>query len=174
MLTRHRSRAAHRVHITVRNIRPDDLNAVVELDARVFGEPRPAYFERRLAALDWGDPKSQNICLIAEDSGTGTIVGFVMGTLTSGEFGFTEVTALVDSIAVQPSWRRRGIGRQLASDFIAESARRGARDIYTLVNWSSWEMLKFFDSMSFSLAQTVPLCRRIAETQGETPSEEYQ
>jgi ribosomal protein S18 acetylase RimI-like enzyme len=151
-------------------MRSDDLNAVAELDARVYGEPRHAYFERRLAGLNWGDLASQNIFLIAE-AGTGAIVGFVMGTLTSGEFGFTEVTALVDSIAVQPSWRRRGIGRQLACAFVAESARRGARDVYTLVNWSSWDMLKFFDAMGFYLAQTVPLRLRIGETQAEAKAE---
>lgn len=160
-------RAARRVHITVRTVRAGDLSTLVELDAHIFGEPRHAYFERRLAALDRGDPVSQNICLIAEDGGTGTIVGFVMGTLTSGEFGFTEVTALVDSIAVQPGWRRHGIGRQLTSAFIAESVRRGAREVYTLVNWNSWDMLKFFNALGFCLTQTVPLRQRIGGTQPE-------
>ena len=170
MSTRQTSRAVPRVHVIIRDMRSDDLNVVAELDARVYGEPRRAYFERRLAALDWGDLASQNIFLIAE-AGAGAIVGFVMGTLTSGEFGFTEVTALVDSIAVQPGWRRRGIGRQLASAFVVESARRGARDVYTLVNWSSWDMLKFFDAMGFHLAQTVPLRLRIGETEAEAKAE---
>ena len=37
--------------VAVRPMRPSDLQVVVELDARVFGKPRAAYFERRLAAL---------------------------------------------------------------------------------------------------------------------------
>jgi ribosomal protein S18 acetylase RimI-like enzyme len=172
MSTRQTSRTVQRIYAIVRDMRPDDLNVVADLDARVYGEPRRAYFERRLTALDWGDLASQNIFLIAEAAGA--IVGFVMGTLTSGEFGFTEVTALVDSIAVQPGWRRRGVGRQLASAFVAESARRGARDVYTLVNWSSWDMLRFFDAMGFCLAQTAPLRRRIGEAQAETNTEDRQ
>jgi ribosomal protein S18 acetylase RimI-like enzyme len=174
MSTRQTSRAAQHIHAIVRDMRRDDLNAVADLDARAYGEPRRAYFERRLAALDRGDLASQNIFLIAEAGGNGAIVGFVMGTLTSGEFGFTEVTALVDSIAVQPGWRRRGVGRQLASAFVAESARRGARDVYTLVNWSSWDILRFFDAMGFCLAQTAPLRRRIGEAQAEAKAGERQ
>jgi ribosomal protein S18 acetylase RimI-like enzyme len=143
-------------------MRPDDLGGVVQLDEHVLSEPRHDYFAHRLASLDANEPASHIIGLVAEERGA--LVGFVMGTLTTGEFGFTEVTALVDSIAVDPAWQRRGIGRQLANAFVAASAARGAQDVYTLVNWNSWDMLKFFDSVGFGLAQTVPLRKRIGET----------
>jgi ribosomal protein S18 acetylase RimI-like enzyme len=145
--------------VAIRPVRPADLDAVVELDASVFGSPRRAYFERRLASLGQTGPQVHTIGLVAEASGT--IVGLVMGTLTHGEFGFTQVTALVDSIAVRPDHQRRGIGRQLASAFLAESAAQGASEVYTLVNWNAWDMLKFFDSLGFALAATVPLRRQI-------------
>ncbi len=152
-------RASSRSQITIRAMRLDDLDVVVELDARVFGEPRPAYFERRMASLGQGEPTGQAIALVAEASGA--VVGLVMGTLVFGEFGFAQVTALVDSIAVHPAYQRRGVGRRLASAFLTESAARGAREVYTLVNWNAWEMLKFFDSMGFSLASTIPLRRTL-------------
>ncbi len=152
-------RASSRSQVTIRAMRPADLDAVVELDARVFGEPRPAYFERRMASLGQDEPASHAIALVAEASGA--IVGLVMGTLVSGEFGFAQVTALVDSIAVHPAYQRRGVGRRLANAFLTESATCGAREVYTLVNWNAWEMLKFFDSMGFSLASTIPLRRTI-------------
>lgn len=159
MDTSHAPQAAERSRATIRAMRPDDLDAVVQLDARVFGTPRRAYFERRLAVLAHTAQDGHAIGLVAEDGGA--VVGFVMGSLTNGEFGFSEVTALVDSIAVHPSQRRRGVGQRLASAFVAESAAHGARDVYTLVNWNAWDMLKFFDSLGFSLAQTVPLRLRI-------------
>lgn len=155
----------HPPRATVRAIRASDLEGVVQLDAHVFGEPRHAYFERRLASLDGAAQANHTVGLVAEEDGA--LVGFVLGTLTSGEFGFSDVTALVDSIAVHPDWQRRGIGRQLAEALIAECAARGAREMYTLVNWNSWDMLKFFDSIGFSLAQTVPLRRRIGEPEGK-------
>lgn len=149
---------------TVRVIRASDLESVVALDARVFGEPRQGYFEQRLAALA-SATQAHHIGIVAEEDSV--LVGFVLGTLTSGEFGFAAGSALVDSIAVHPDWRRRGIGRQLAEAFFAEAAARGAHEVYTLVNWNSWDMLKFFDAAGFSLTQTVPLRKRIGEPEGD-------
>ncbi|MDE3229387.1 MAG: GNAT family N-acetyltransferase [Chloroflexota bacterium] len=154
----------HPPRATVRAIRASDLESVVALDARVFGEPRRGYFERRLAALE-SATQANHIGLVAEEDGA--LVGFVLGTLTSGEFGFTVGAALVDSIAVHPDWRRKGIGRQLAEALFTEAAAHGAREVYTLVNWNSWDMLKFFDATGFSLTQTVPLRKRIGEPEGE-------
>lgn len=163
MVTPYPPRAAEGSRAIIRGMRPDDLDAVVQLDTSVSGEPRRAYFERRLASLSPDSLDRHTIGLVAEVDGA--IVGFVMGTLTNGEFGFTDVSALVDSIAVHPDQQRRGIGQRLAGAFIAEGAARGARDVYTLVNWNAWDMLKFFDSIGFSLTQTVPLRLRIGEGQ---------
>jgi ribosomal protein S18 acetylase RimI-like enzyme len=150
--------------VAIRPLRRADLDAVVELDASVFGAPRRAYFERRLASLGQTGPEVHTIGLVAE---TGeAVVGLVMGTLTHGEFGFAQVTALIDSLAVRPEHQQRGIGRRLAAAFLEESAAQGATEAYTLVNWNSWDLLKFFDTLGFVLASTVPLRRRIS-TSGE-------
>lgn len=140
-------------------MRPADLDALVELDALVFGQARPAYFERRLGMLGGSPSHGGAVGLVAEASGR--VVGLAMGTLTAGEFGFTATTALVDSIAVQPAHQRRGVGRQLADAFLAACAAQGAIEVYTLVNWNSWDMLRFFDALGFALASTIPLCRQI-------------
>jgi ribosomal protein S18 acetylase RimI-like enzyme len=159
MPARRSARAPRRVPVALRVMHAPDLDAVVALDARVFGERRPAYFERRLMSFERVEPAPRAIGLVAEESGA--IVGLVMGTLAYGEFGFTQVTALVDSIAVHPEYQRRGIGRALATAFIAESTALGAREVYTLVNWNAWDMLKFFDALGFSIAPTLPLRRSV-------------
>lgn len=164
MVTRRPPHANERIRATIRSMRPDDLDSVVQLDERVFGESRHDYFARRLTALDRRDQASNTIGLVAEEDGA--VVGFVMATLTSGEFGFSEITALMDSIAVHPGRQRHGIGQQLTNALVAESAARGVREVYTLVNWKSWDMLKFFDSMRFGLAQTILLRRPIDEAEG--------
>lgn len=145
--------------MSIRSMCPADLDAIVELDALVFGQGRPAYFERRLGWLSGSESHDGAIGLVAETSGR--VIGLVMGTLTAGEFGFTQTTALVDSIAVHPAHQRRGVGSKLADAFLAACAAQGAIEVYTLVNWNSWDMLKFFDALGFALASTIPLRRQI-------------
>ena len=145
--------------VSIRPMRQTDLSIVVELDAHVFGSSRPAYFERRLVVLDSADSEMRAIFLVAiyQDQ----VIGFVMGTLAYGEFGLTQVTAILDSIAVHPGYQHQGIGQKLAEAFMKQSAKQGASAIYTLVNWDNWTLLKFFHALGFELASTIPLERRI-------------
>jgi ribosomal protein S18 acetylase RimI-like enzyme len=148
-----------RQSISIRAMERADLAVVVELDALVFGDARAAYFERRLAALNEMDADKRMIFLVADDAGT--VIGFVMGTLAYGEFGLTQVTAILDSIAVHPRYQQHGIGRQLIESFIKHGALHGAAAVYTLVSWDNWTLLKVFHSLGFELASTIPLVRRI-------------
>jgi ribosomal protein S18 acetylase RimI-like enzyme len=156
------SEAHESATIVIRAMRPADLDAVVELDASVFGAPRATYFEQRLASPVSDSLPSRTIALVAEEAEVpGRLVGLVMGTLTHGEFGLAQGTALIDSIAVHPRHQREHIGRQLATAFLEAAAAQGAREVYTLVNWNAWDLLRFFDALGFGLATTVPLRRAI-------------
>jgi predicted N-acetyltransferase YhbS len=148
-----------RYDVSIRAMERADLAVVVELDALVFGNVRSAYFERRLAALDENDADARMIFLVADYQDT--VIGFVMGTLAYGEFGLTQVTVILDSIAVHPRYQQQGIGRQLIEAFIKRSTMQGAAAVYTLVNWDNWMLLKTFHALGFVLASTIPLERRI-------------
>ncbi|HXZ04969.1 MAG TPA: N-acetyltransferase [Ktedonobacteraceae bacterium] len=145
--------------VSIRPMRQADLSIVVELDAHVFGSMRPAYFERRLVVLDGTDTEARTIFLVAvyQDQ----VIGFVMGTLAYGEFGLTQVTAILDSIAVHPGYQHQGIGQKLTEAFMKQSVRQGASAVYTFVNWDNWTLLKVFHALGFKLASTIPLERRI-------------
>ena len=149
----------NRQEVFIRPMRYADLAVVVELDAHAFGSARPSYFERRLTVLDTADADTRTIFLVAVYRDQ--VIGFVMGTLAYGEFGLTQVTAILDSIAVHPHYQRQGIGQQLTEAFIKQSARQGASAVYTLVNWDNWTLLKVFHALGFVLASTIPLERRI-------------
>jgi ribosomal protein S18 acetylase RimI-like enzyme len=140
---------------------PADLPAVIRLDASVFGQARTAYFERRLAALEREDTGDNHLIFLVAVTSDDETIGFIMGTLTSGEFGLPHITAIIDSIAVHPSYRRRHIGRLLIETFLNRSASLGARTAYTLVQWENWELLKVFHALGFSLPSTIPLERQI-------------
>ena len=145
--------------VSIRPMRQADLTVVVELDAHAFGSARPAYFERRLTLLDAADADTRVIFQVAVYRDQ--VIGFVMGTLAYGEFGLTQVTAILDSIAVHPHYQHQGVGQQLTETFIKQSAHRGASAVYTLVNWDNWTLLKVFHALGFTLASTIPLERRI-------------
>jgi ribosomal protein S18 acetylase RimI-like enzyme len=145
--------------VSIRAMERTDLAVVVELDALVFGDVRSAYFERRLATLTGTDAEARTIFLVADYQGTA--IGFVMGTLAYGEFGFTQVTAILDSIAVHPRYQQQGIGRQLIEAFLKRSTLQEAGTVYTLVNWDNWTLLKTFHSLGFVLASPIALERLI-------------
>ncbi len=145
--------------VSIRSMLHADLPIVIELDAHVFGSKRPMYFERRLAVLDNSEAESRAIFLVAVYRGQ--VIGFIMGTLAYGEFGLTQVTAILDSIAVHPSYQHQGAGQKLAEAFMQQSAHHGASSVYTLVNWENWTLLKVFHALGFELASTIPLERRI-------------
>jgi ribosomal protein S18 acetylase RimI-like enzyme len=151
-----------RAEVTIRAMRQADLAVVVALDALAFGSARASYFERRLEALDGedaGDVETRTIFLVAVYGDE--VIGFVMGTLAYGEFGLTQVTAILDTIAVHPDYQRQGVGRRLIEAFIQQSAQQGGASVYTLVNWDNWKLLNVFHSLGFALASTIPLERRI-------------
>jgi ribosomal protein S18 acetylase RimI-like enzyme len=147
------------LEVTIRPMQLTDLRIVVNLDAHAFGSARPVYFEQRLTVLDSTDAEMRAIFQVAVYRDQ--VIGFVMGTLAYGEFGLTQVTAILDSIAVHPDYQHQGVGQQLIEVFIKQSAHKGASAVYTLVNWDNWTLLKIFHALGFTLASTIPLERRI-------------
>lgn len=148
-----------REELNVRGMEQADLAVVVALDALVFGSMRGAYFERRLAVLNDGHTDARAIFLVADYRDA--VIGFVMGTLAYGEFGLTQVTAILDTIAVHPHYQKQGVGRQLIEAFIEQGRQQGGAVVYTLVNWDNWTLLNVFHSLGFALDSTIPLERRI-------------
>lgn len=141
--------------VTIRVMRQDDLDALVNIDAQVFGRSRPGYYERKLAVALDQSRRLANSSLVAEYEGR--VVGFIMGDVYLGEFGIPETTASVDTIGVHPDFQRSGIARALLDEFIANARKAGVETIYTLVNWNDWDLLRFFDSVGFAPARTMNL-----------------
>lgn len=134
---------------TVRAMRPDDLDLVAALDARIGGRQRRAYFVRRLeAALR---APEQHVQLAAEDA-DGTLAGFVMYRIEAGEFGASGRTAALETIGVVPEQRRHRIGEALIERARAILRRKGIASETTRADWRNHALLGFVDSAGFSLA----------------------
>jgi len=142
------------VEITVRLLRPEDLDAVVAIDAAVTGKERPSYFRRKIAAA--ADQTSRiDASLVAEAEGE--VVGFLMGTLFIGEFGIPDSSTVVDTLGVLPSVQDHGVGAALFEQFIANMRAARVGKIYTVVDWKDYELLKFFGHMGFVPSQRLSL-----------------
>jgi len=132
--------------LVIRLMREGDLDAIVDIDARVFGRRRPAYYERKCAlALD--DTRQMVTSLVAEQDGQ--VIGFIMGNVYLGEFGIPETTASLDTIGVHPDWQGQGLAIELMKEFVTNLKKAGVERIYTLVNWNDWDLLRFFEKSGF-------------------------
>jgi predicted N-acetyltransferase YhbS len=136
-----------------------DLEAVVEIDAKIVKSSRLAYyqlkFERLFKSNDYL-PTS----FVAEDE-NGSVVGFLMGELYMGEFGIYQEVASLDTIGVDPAYQHKGIGKELMHEFIDHLRQIGVNRINTLVDWNDSKLIHFFSANEFSPSKTINLERSI-------------
>ena len=145
--------------INIRLMKADDFDAVVGIDEKVLKAARPDYYEMRFEKL-FTSRDYLPTSLVAEDK-DGTVVGFVMGELFMGEYGIFQEEATLDTIGVDPNFRRKGIGEQLINEFMDHLRDLGVQKIYTLVDWSDSKLIHFFSANQFSPSQTINLERSL-------------
>ena len=145
--------------IKIRLMKADDFDAVVAIDGKVLKASRPEYYEVKFEKLF----KSKDYLpasLVAEEE-DGTVVGFVMGEIYMGEYGIFQEEATLDTIAVDPDYRHKGIGEQLVNEFIDHLRNLGVKKINTLVDWNDSKLTHFFSANQFSPSKTINLERSL-------------
>jgi ribosomal protein S18 acetylase RimI-like enzyme len=134
--------------LTGLNLRPmtlADLDAIVEIDSKVLGKPRPNYWKKKIELPNVRYPFS---CLVAELEEK--VIGFIVGEVSGWEFGIPDTIGWISTIGVDPEYQNRGVARRLSQEFIKNLRAIGVTIVYTLVNWSDWDLLKFFHAMGFT------------------------
>jgi predicted N-acetyltransferase YhbS len=146
-------------NIKIRLMEAGDLDAVVEIDAKIVKSSRLEYyqlkFERLFESNDYL-PTS----FVAEDE-NGSVAGFLMGELYMGEFGIYQEVASLDTIGVDPAYQHTGIGKKLMHEFIDHLRQIGVNRINTLVDWNDSKLIHFFSANEFSPSKTINLERSI-------------
>jgi ribosomal protein S18 acetylase RimI-like enzyme len=131
--------------VTVRGLRPADLDAVIAVDAKNTGRRREEFF--RIKLQQNLQETGIKVSLAAEIDGI--FVGFLLARVYYGEFGTLEPVAVLDTIDVQPDFRGRGVGDALLQQLRVNLHALGVGTLRTEVGWDELELLTFFQHAGF-------------------------
>lgn len=139
--------------ITVRGLLPEDMEAVVALDAKTVGQRREEYFKVKLEQnlVETGI----KVSLAAEYDDL--FAGFLLARVFYGEFGQSEQVAVLDTLVAHPDFRRKGIGKALLDQLCTNLKALGVTRLQTEVHWDNMDLLRFFHDSGFTPAQRLCL-----------------
>ncbi len=140
--------------LAVRVMKKKDIEAIVEIDAKVLSEERPDYYDRKCSlALDDSMQLVTSLVAVYEDK----IIGFIMGNVFLGEFGIPESIATLDTIGVDPDYQGQGVALELIRQFMTIVKKAQVEHLYTFVNWNDWKMLRFLEKSGFGPSKSITL-----------------
>lgn len=138
--------------VKIRALTIKDLPAIIEIDQKVLGKPRPEYWKRKIEVSEFRPPLAS---LVAEIDGK--VVGFILGDVSGWEFGVPDNTGMIETVGVDPAFQRQGIARLLSEELIRSFKLNGVQKINTLVEWNDWDLLQFFYAMGFERGRRINL-----------------
>jgi len=142
--------------VRVRPLDELDISSVVAIDEKVSGSYRPDVWEERITYHLRKDPEGS---FVAEWDGS--VVGFMLGEVRTGEFGLDEPTGWIEIVGVDPDHRGRGVGQALADSVFAHFRRQGATTVRTLVDETMVELGHFFGSLGFEPSTLRPFVKAL-------------
>ena len=139
--------------VVIRPVEARDLDAVIDLDARVTGLAKPDYWYELFHRYGARGRQGRSF-LVAEAAGE--IQGFVIGEVRDWEFG-SAPCGWVFGINVRPDTRLGGVGTKLL-DAINDGFRSaGVTKVRTLLARDNNLVLSFFRSQGMMAAPFIPL-----------------
>lgn len=143
--------------VLVRDLRVPDLMAIVKIDRHSTGRLREDYYKAKLKAAV-SEPTLRT-SLVAEIDGH--VVGFVLARLFYGEFGRAEAVAVIDSLGVDPAFRKRSVGQALLRQLLLNLRALRVERIETQVDWDQFDLLAFLAKNGFRPAARMCLEREL-------------
>lgn len=130
--------------VGIRLATPADLEAIMALETSIFVTDAwsPALMRAELASR-------HSHYLVVEQNGA--VVAYAGLRAVQGA-----ADADIQTIAVAPSARRRGLGRALMNDMIAEATRRGAHTLFLEVRADNPTAQTLYDSLGFEAIAVRP------------------
>jgi ribosomal protein S18 acetylase RimI-like enzyme len=139
--------------VTIRNTKPADFDAVMELDLVGAVEEKPAYwrgiFDRYVTA-----GRTSSIFLVAEISGE--VIGFILGEVRAWEFG-SPPCGWVFALSVSPKAREGGVGQLMLKEMCMRLKKAGVTTVRTMVDRENKLTLSFFRSQGLRTGRYIEL-----------------
>jgi ribosomal protein S18 acetylase RimI-like enzyme len=135
--------------LPVRSMEERDLPAIVQVDRKITGRDRTAYYRRKAAEVL--KRSGVRVSLVAEVDRQ--FAGFAMARVDVGDFGRTEPTAVLDTVGVHPAFRRRQVGWALLRQLLANLGSLRVERIVTQADWDHFGLLQFLARTGFGLSQ---------------------
>lgn len=142
--------------LQVRPVDANDADAIIAIDAKVEGESKPEYWQRKLAQITGG--VNGHLGLVAEQNGR--ILGFMLAEVRGWEFRQPQ-TGWITAVGTDPDYRRGGIARRLLAEMVDDFRARGLQNVRTMVEWSDGEVLSFFTAMGFDRGPFIELEKKL-------------
>jgi ribosomal protein S18 acetylase RimI-like enzyme len=133
------------IEIVVRGLTPEDLDAVVAIDAKITRRRRDEYFRIKLKQ----NLAETGIKVSLAAEADGLFRGFLLARVYYGEFGTLEPVAVLDTLGVHPDTRGVGIGHALMEQLLVNLSGLGVTTVRTEVAWEDTSLLEFFHREHF-------------------------
>jgi len=143
--------------VSVRGLSEGDLAAIVKIDRSSTGRARGEYYATKVRqALA---EQKLKMSLVAEMDGH--VVGFLLARVFYGEFGQAEPVAVIDSVGVDPAFRKRYVGQTLIRQLVVNLTALRVERVETQVGWEQVDLLGFLSRNDFHPAARICLERRL-------------
>lgn len=139
--------------VTIRPMKPEDIEAVLELDRKITSMERAFTYMHLIDGFIGG----QLGCSFVAES-EGRIVGFVLAAVNYVPEYAGEV-CLIQTIGVEPARRRRGIATELIRSLMDCARSRGVGRVRVLVDRHDAPLQALFESLDFERGRLIDYSR---------------
>jgi N-acetylglutamate synthase-like GNAT family acetyltransferase len=138
--------------VSLKPLSSSHVEDIVEIDYRILGKRRQSFWEQKVRAVE---SNSLPTGIVAELENK--VIGFIFGEVGGWEFKVPASVGWIDTLGVDPKYQKRGVAKALMQGLIKNFRNAGVKNIYTLVNWSDWNLLQFFRRMGFTRGDMINL-----------------
>lgn len=129
------------INVKFRKTRVKDLEQIQRIEQLSFKNPYPPYYMKALIE------SLSDISIVAEIGSK--IIGYIFARVEFGRIGH------IITIAVDPSYRRRGIGEKLMKEALSALRKLGCSSVYLEVRVSNNPAINLYKKLGFKIRSRV-------------------
>jgi len=130
------------INVKLRRARKEDLSRIQRIESLSFRNPYPPYYTKALIE------SLSDVSLVSEVEGR--IVGYIFARVEYGNIGH------IITIAVDPEYRRMGIGEKLMRAVLNILKELGCVSVYLEVRVSNKPAINLYKKLGFVVKRRVP------------------